>query len=54
MMVIAAALIYFALPDKQGNSPSFLQFGPALVLYPPVILVVLAFGLAQLYFSLMQ
>ena len=54
MVMIAAALIYFALPDKQGNSPHFLRFGSALVLYPPVILVVSAFGLAELYFSLMQ
>ena len=54
MVAAAAALIYFGLPDRQGNSPRFLRFGAALVLYPPVILVVSAFGLAELYFSLMQ
>ena len=37
---LAAALI-FALPDKQGNSPRFLQFRAALVLAPPAIFVVL-------------
>jgi hypothetical protein len=33
-LALAAALIYFGLPDKQGNSPRFLRFGAALVLYP--------------------
>ena len=51
MLLLAAMMIYFGRPDKQGNSPRFLQFGPALVLYPPVVLLVIAFGLAELIYS---
>jgi hypothetical protein len=50
LLGLAAALIYFGLPDKHGNSPRFLQFGAALVLYPPAVLVVLALGLTELFF----
>ncbi|MDP1584206.1 MAG: hypothetical protein Q8M18_12350 [Bradyrhizobium sp.] len=52
MLLLAAMLIYFGRPDKQGNSPRFLRFGPALVLYPPVVLLVIAFGLAEMIHSL--
>jgi hypothetical protein len=50
LLALAAALIYLGLPDKQGNSPRFLQFGAALVVYPPIVLVVLALGVAELFF----
>jgi hypothetical protein len=50
LLTIAASLIYFGLPDRQGNSPQFLQFNAALVLYPPAILVFLALGVAELLF----
>ena len=52
MLLAAALLIYSGRPDKEGNSPRFLQFGPALVLYPPAVLVVFAFGAAELFYAL--
>jgi hypothetical protein len=51
LLALAATLIFFGLPDKHGNSPRFLQFGAALVLYPPTVLVVLALGVAELFFQ---
>jgi hypothetical protein len=52
MLLLAALLIYLGRPDREGNSPRFLRFGAALVLYPPAVLVVLAFGAAELFYSL--
>lgn len=52
MLVIAVVLIYAGLPDKHGSSPRFLRFGAASVLYPPLILVFIALGSAQVVFSL--
>ena len=52
MLLLAALLIYLGRPDKQGNSPRFLRFDAALVLYPPVVLPVIAFGAAELVYSL--
>ena len=52
MVALAAGLVYLGRPDKKGRHPHFLQFGAALVLYPPVVLVVLAFGAAELFYSL--
>jgi hypothetical protein len=55
VLVIAAfALIVFGRPDKQGVSPAFLRFKPALVLYPPIILVSLSLGSAMLVFSFIK
>jgi hypothetical protein len=51
---LAAVLIYFSLPDKEGNSPRFLRFDAAMVLYPPIVLVVGAFGVAELFYSLVS
>jgi hypothetical protein len=51
ILLCAAALIYLGRPDGEGNSPRFLRFGAALVLYPPVILVVIAFGAAEVISS---
>ena len=48
LLSLAALLVYLGRPDKDLNSPRFLQFNAALVLYPPVILVVLAFGATEL------
>ena len=45
----AAGLLFFiGLPDSHGLSPRFLRFEAAPVLYPPVILVFLAIGAANL------
>ena len=52
MLLLAALLIYLGRPDKQGNSPRFLRFDAALVLYPPVVLLAIALGAAELVYSL--
>lgn len=52
LMSLAAALVYLGMPDKSHISPRFLRFGPALVLYPPDVLVVLSFGAAEVIYSL--
>jgi len=53
MVALAAGLVYAGRPDKSGRHPRFLQFGAALVLYPPIVLVVLAFGAAELFHALL-
>jgi hypothetical protein len=44
LLAVAMLLFYIGRPDKDGNSPKFLQFSAALVLYPPVVLIFFAFG----------
>ncbi|ANW04164.1 hypothetical protein [Bradyrhizobium icense] len=48
LVAVAAVLLYAGWPDKDGRSPRFLRFNAALVLYPPLVLVFLAFGSALL------
>jgi hypothetical protein len=45
---IAAGLFVIALPNKYGESPRFLQFYAAPMVYPAVVLVFLTLGLAEL------
>lgn len=52
LVCVAAGLIFVGMPDKNHVSPRFLRFGAALVLYPPVVLVVLSFGIAEVFYSL--
>ena len=53
MLVIAFLLIWAGRPNKGGESPSFLRFHAAMVLYPPLILVFLTFGVAAILSSLL-
>ncbi len=53
-LVIAAGLIFIGLPNKDGVSPSFLQFEAALVLYPPVIMIFFVVGAAELLTALLR
>ena len=48
MLIIAGALIFIGLPNKAGVSPRFLQFDASLVLYPPLVLLFIAGGFAEL------
>ena len=48
LLAVAAVLLYAGRPDKHGTSPRFLRFNAALVLFPPLVLVFLAFGSALL------
>ena len=45
---IAAVLLFVGMPDRGGASPGFLPFAAAPIIYPPVILVFLAIGAANL------
>ena len=47
--LIAAALLFIVgLPTKHGESPRFLQFYAAPMVYPAVVLIFLALGIAEL------
>jgi hypothetical protein len=48
LVAVAGGLIFVGLPDKAGVSPRFLRFQAALVIYPALILVFLAAGVAEL------
>ena len=48
MLVIGGVLIFIGLPNRAGVSPRFLRFESSLVLYPPLVLVFLAGGFAEL------
>ena len=48
LLVIAAGLIFIGLPDKDGVSPRFLRFEAAVVLYPPLVMIFLVGGAAEL------
>ena len=43
-LLIGLLLIWQGRPDRSGVHPRFLRFEAALVLYPPLVLVFLAFG----------
>jgi hypothetical protein len=52
MVVFAALLIWVGRPNKEGVHPKFLRFSAATVLYPPIILVFIAMGIAAISTSL--
>ena len=54
LLAIAAGLFFIGLPDKNGESPRFLQFEAAPVLYPPVIMIFLVGGVAELVTALLR
>ncbi len=47
LLAVTAVLIFIALPKRNGDSPRFLQFEAAIVLYPPLIMVTVAMGAAE-------
>lgn len=52
MLVIALVLVWIGRPDKTGLHPSFLRFNAAMVVYPPIILVLITMGAAAVIDSL--
>lgn len=48
LLAIGSLLIFIGRADRDGNSPRFLRFGPAVVTYPPLVLVFIAFGVVAL------
>jgi hypothetical protein len=53
LVAIAGVLIFIGRPDKSGKHRAFLLFESSLVLYPPVILVFIAMGMAELVTALL-
>lgn len=53
MLAVAGLLIWLGLPDRQGVHRPFLRFNAAQVIYPPVILALLALGSAALISNLL-
>ena len=54
LLAVAAVLIFIGLPNKSGVSPRFLRFEAAMVLYPPVVMVFVAGGVAELVTGLLR
>jgi hypothetical protein len=48
LVAVAAVLLWIGMPNKSGISPRFLQFEIAPLIYPPLILALLAIGGANL------
>ena len=48
LLGVGLFLIFMGLPNKAGESPRYLRFHAATMLYPPVILAFLVAGIAQL------
>lgn len=53
LVLAAIVLIFIGMPNRAGQHPRFLQFEASLVLYPPVILVLLAVGTAEIISALL-
>ena len=53
LIAIAGVLIFIGRPDRSGKHRAFLQFESSLVLYPPVILVFFAMGMAEVITALL-
>ena len=49
LFVAAAVLFYLGLPNRAGENRKFLQFDIAPLLYPPVIIALLAFSLMAFF-----
>ena len=49
LFVAAAVLFYLGLPNRAGESPQFLRFEAAPMLYPPLIIALLAFSLLAIF-----
>lgn len=52
LVAIAIFLVFIGRPNKAGQHPPFLRFEPALVLYPPVVLVFGVMGAAEIITAL--
>ena len=48
LLAITAVLVVVAWPNRTGPYPRFLQFESAVIVYPPIIMVFLALGVATL------
>ena len=51
-LAIGLGMVWFAMPNKQGENPRFLRFGLAQMMYPVTALMFLVIGVAQLIVAL--
>ena len=51
MCAVGALLVFIGMP-KRGVTPRFLRFDAATVVYPPVPLTLMAFGVTLIFRSL--
>ena len=49
-LALAIGLLVIGWPNKYGESPRFLQFRAAPMIYPRVVLIFFAIGLSELFF----
>jgi hypothetical protein len=47
LLAVTAVLLFVGFPDRNGDSPRFLQFEAAVVLYPPLIMITITLGTAE-------
>ncbi|HET9715717.1 MAG TPA: hypothetical protein VFP60_05975 [Pseudolabrys sp.] len=47
LIAIGCVLVFIARPNKSGQHPYFLRFESSMVLYPPVIMIFLVIGAAE-------
>lgn len=52
LVLLAVGLVFIGRPNRAGQHPRFLQFEASLVLYPPVVLVFVAMGMAEIIAAL--
>jgi hypothetical protein len=48
LFAAAAVLMYLGLPNQAGESPRFLRFQAAPLLYPPIIIALLVASIAAI------
>jgi hypothetical protein len=53
LLAATAVLLFIGLPNRNGDSPRFLQFEAAIVLYPPLIMTTITLGAAELITGLL-
>jgi hypothetical protein len=53
LVLLAVGLLYIGMPNKAGQHPRFLRFEASLVLFPPVVLVFVALGMAAIISGLL-
>ena len=51
LLAICVALIVYARPNKLGESPRFLQFDAAPMIYTPIVMAFFIFGAAELLYT---
>jgi hypothetical protein len=52
LCAVGLALLFIGLPRNGGVSPRFLQFAAATILYPPLVMVFLVLGTAEIISAL--